>query len=123
MIAPTHFAAGPADASPTTWSAVGASGARVQRRLWILLLCALLNSGLWMGALHHHDDFSRDNADCIFCQAAGSPAVYHTCCPAPQVFHRLPERLPIRFELHALNSSRILFHSPKTGPPSPSFPA
>jgi hypothetical protein len=118
FIPPSPVAPSPA---PSVGFAAGNEAAsaaiRLQRRVWVLVLCALLNSGLWMDALHHHDDFSRDNPDCLFCQVAGSPAVFHAAGAAPQVFWRLPERLPIRFELHVRTSCRILFHSPKTGPP------
>jgi hypothetical protein len=116
---PHQPAAPPATTDPgfAPVAEAASSAIRLQRRVWVLLLCVLLNSGLWMDALHHHDDFSRDNPDCLFCQVAASPAVSHSVGVTPQVFLRLPERLPIRFELHVRTSSRILHHSPKTGPP------
>jgi hypothetical protein len=89
----------------------------MHRQLWILLLCVLLNSGLWMDALHHHEDFSRDNPDCIFCQAAASPASSTCFLAAPQVVHRVVEWTLVQFDLAVIHSSRILRHSPKTGPP------
>ncbi len=122
--APSRLSDVPSSAPVATRLGAAARGAdRARRFMWILLGCALLNSGLWMDALHHHDDFSRDKADCLFCHVAASPAVFHPVGAAPQVFLRLPERLPIRFELHVRTSCRILFHSPKTGPPQLPSPA
>jgi hypothetical protein len=92
------------------------------RQAWIILLVVLVNSGLWMDALHHHSDFSRDNPDCIFCQAAGSPAITVTNLVVPQAyFHIVQQAAPRQFGSRVIRSHRVLLHSPKTGPPSPAF--
>lgn len=94
---------------------------RLSRLLWVVLFAALLGSSLWMEALHHHDDFSRDNPDCIFCHAAGGVSV------VPQAASALTGLAVLAWVVAGtpveptFNSVLVLAHSPKTGPPP--FPA
>ena len=90
----------------------------MHRQLWILLICALLNSGLWMEALHHHEDFSQDNQDCIFCHAAASPAVQQATLTAPSMVRVVVHVCGVYQSVVTKLSSQILLHSPKTGPPA-----
>jgi len=91
---------------------------RLSRPFWIALFAVFLSSSLWMGALHHHEDFSRENPDCIFCHAAGGLAVVTPTFHAPAGIV-LIARLEAAAPCDGLPSPvPVLALSPKTGPPS-----
>ncbi|MBU1242624.1 hypothetical protein KKD52_03865 [Myxococcota bacterium] len=106
----------------SAWTADGSSAGLVDlpmhRQLWIFLLCVLLSSALWMDALHHHDDFSRDKPDCMLCQIAGSAALEHPpWVNVQQFFQLIILQPPAQPDYTSLISSCVLRNSPKTGPP------
>ncbi len=96
---------------------------KATRFFWILLAVALLNSAMWMSALHHHDDFSQDNTDCIFCQGVANPAAPLSRIPVAREVHLIAELCPVDQVVSVILADRILAHSPKTGPPAFVSPA